>query len=513
MTWQAPGKLHPFQLAFRNQARSHRYTNFFGGLQAGKSVAGAATTYDRLYGPNPVTLPPHIRGRMHMEVWVLSKSYALADSALATLRAWTPPDIWLTESTCRRRGLKRYDSRTFWLERRTAEVGDPLEICLRVRTARDPESLRATPSLGLAWTDETAHWPELAWHNLQGRGIVAKTKILATTTPKGRNYIYRDGYLPATEPRPADGGSSEWRESKDGKLAVVQCRSIDNPLADAEYVQSLVRKFGSQYAAQELEAMFVEAAGLVYYMFRRFDEINAQGQRIPGHMRKRPSDDPSFYERVVCGYDPGQADPAAVVVLGREKASPKRWWVLEDFKRPGMTIEQMHKELGAIDERWKPAKWYYDKRRTTDGHIIRQWFGSRVQANRELYGEVERKMILPMVRYVGGLFENDRLAINDECEWTAEELEAYHYEDKEDRNRGENPADWQNHCMDALRYAICSEEHYMPLDTRPRYRRGASQEPQLPPEPLREMPKASTWVHALDKAMDEREAARLRRRG
>src|SRR6187549_2792849 len=145
-----------------------QYVAAFTGLQGGKSYVEADGGLVALYGDNPVMLPEESRGRTPMEVWIISKSYPLAESMFETFRLRTPEDIWATDKQVRSWGLTRGDRFTHWLVPRT-NCPDPCPIMLRVRTASEPNSLRATNRLKLALCDELAHWKEMSWLNLQAR--------------------------------------------------------------------------------------------------------------------------------------------------------------------------------------------------------------------------------------------------------------------------------------------------------------------------------------------------------
>ncbi len=57
------------------------------------------------------------------------------------------------------------------------------------------------------------------------------------------------------------------------------------------------------------------------------------------------------------------------------------------------------------------------------------------------------------------LFKANRLRIHRKCINLISELETYSYPDKrEGKNEDENPADENNHALDALRYAITSQQ-------------------------------------------------------
>lgn len=432
MTDPIVNQAHKFQIEYMKKAADPRVkiAAFFGGLQSGKSVAGADATRDRLYGDSPVKLPKQSQGQMP-EVWILSKIYDLAQTAFRTFQ-WRAGHAMFSDGECRQLGLKRGDKNSYWLK--PSPGGDNKPILLRVRTAKDPEAMRATPSLLLAWCDEMAHWPELTWQNLQGRGIVAGTKYLVTTTPKGKNWLYRDVYIP---------GTSKAETLRDQEIQVTECRSIDNPWASKKWIASLRKKMGPQYAEQELDGMFRDDTGLVYSFDRQI------------HVEPLPSMNPMDYPIRIMGADPGYGDPYACGVWLRDIR--KRWYLAEEFYKTHQTTTDIIPWAKSMFSKWKLQKAFVDKRRPTDVKDMRR-AGIPAAPNLELFYENDRRTILPMIRVVESLFREDRLRITPDCEWHMDEFENYCFPSRDDKNSGENPVDFRNHGMDEARYALCSME-------------------------------------------------------
>jgi hypothetical protein len=419
--------------------RNIQYVAAFCGIQAGKSFVEADGAYASAYGPDPIMLDEDVRGKAPMEMWIVSKSYPLAEAMLDTFRLRTPEGIWASERECRNWGVTKGDRYTHWLKPRE-NCPDRAPIKLRVRTASDPESLRATNKLGLVMADELAHWKPMAWTNLQGRAVVARTKYLIGSSPKGKNFTYRTIALPGGYQI----GVSGRHRILDPKIRIHTWTSADNPKADPDHLARLRRIMGPDYASQELDGMFTDAVGYVY----SFDRER--------HMRELPSDDPAYYQHRVVGVDPGYGDPYAAAVWLRDFDGC--WWMADELYLPSHAIvDDAFPKLREWGEKWKVSTYYVDKRRPSDWESLRRK-GLNALPNLEIYGENDRKTIMPMIRVVQALFRENNIFVAPQCEWFAEEAENYAYPDREDKNAGENPVDFRNHLMDASRYAICSVE-------------------------------------------------------
>lgn len=442
---------------------AYQYVAASCGLQSGKTYAECDGGRLALYGKNPIMLPEKIRGRIPMEVWLISRNYTQAEVLFDTFKSRTPPQIWASDRQIRDWGLKRGDRFTHWLVPR-ANSGDPCPIKLLVRTASDPESLRATNKLGLAICDELAHWKPMAWNNLQARGIVVKTKFLIATSPKAKNFFYRSiavpgGYTP---------GVKGIHPSKDAKISFHTWTSEDNPHADADHIRRLRALFGREYARQELDGMFTEQVG---YVYGEFDRLTM--------MTNPPSLDPEDYELIVGGIDPGWTDAFAAGVWGKHKDADgiTRWYQLWELHETQATADDLAPGFLEAQTRWKVIKWYCDKRRPSDINRLQKW-KVRVEPNIDIHAENDKRTIPVMLSVCQGLMQQGRIRIGKEHEWTAEEFENYHYPDPSEdnpKNTNDVPVDYMNHHMDQMRYAICSVEE-IPKGG-PRYRSGASQTP------------------------------------
>lgn len=471
-----------------------QYVAAFTGLQGGKSYGEADGGFTALYGPHPKMLPDESRGRTPMEVWIISKSYPLAESMFETFRMRTPEDIWATEKQIRRWGLTRGDRFTHWLVPRNG-TADPCPLMLRVRTASDPHSLRATNRLGLALCDELAHWKKDSWLNLQARALVNRTRFLIGTSPKGKNFVYRMLALPGGWVA----GQKGRMVSKDPKISVHAWTSADNPKADQEHIQRLMKLFGKEYAKQELLGMFTDAIGFVYGEFDR-----------DAMMVDLPSGDPNDYDVIVGGIDPGWTDPFAGCIWAHWTGDG-RWYQVWELHETQSTPVDLAPRFLEAQKRWNVPTWYCDKRKPTEIALLRR-YGVRVKPNIDIHAENDRRTIPPMLAVCQGLMQSDKIRIMKDHEFTAEEYESYHYQDPSEenpKNTQDIPVDYMNHHMDAKRYALCSVLE--PNHTPPRYRQGATQTPQEVrlPEKTTAMPSLGQSLAHADEKLDKLEDRKL----
>lgn len=462
----------PTQRAFCELAKQYRVVSIFGGLQGGKSLAGADAVFELLYGPDPITLPEQIRGKLSMDVWFVSKSHSLGQQMWSYF-LWRSAQRVYSLDECRIERLQRGDAKTYWLRPRGPGI-DPLPVRVTLKTAADPENLRAVGTLGIAWADEVVYWPELSWLNLQGRGIVTPTRYVVTTTARGKNWAYRQLFQPCVDSRAISVDSRHivaYRATADSGMATLTARSADNPWADPAYLETLRKRFGEAYAAQELDAQFVDNVGYVYDFDRSI------------HVAEPPSHDPKDYLATACGVDPGYGDPYAVGWWAKDRQGT--WWLLDEFYQTKRTTDELIPMFRQRQEKWDPDTIWVDKRRPSDIQALRR-AGLNAKPNLEVFGETDRRTIMPMVRICQEMLRKGRIKISPRCDWHIHELETYAFAQREERNAGENPIDWANHCPDEMRYCLVSEEFHGPGGQR--IRQGVDMMPRVRPSELGSVP-------------------------
>ena len=387
------------QAAFRAalDASETKISLLLGGIRSGKTFAGAFELVRRIYRNCPT------KGLS----WIISPTFPMS---LIVERAFEEAAAGLII-----RKLKGEKAYLLYPHKGSKE---PYRV--EIKTAESPDRLRGA-SCDIIWLDEAAMFSEEVWKICLGRVLDSKGIIYMTTTPRGKNWLYHEVYLESL---------------KDPRIKVIKARTLDNQYLDKEDVGRLKGKYSQAFAAQELEAEFVSFEGLVY------SEFNSDRHVIPPILVL-----PDTAE-VISGIDAGLKDPFVYLWTMKYEG---RWYIVDEYYCPDRTIEshsifikrcRFEKD---VRRRWADPS-AAQERTDLDAHGIRSY-----PAKNDVRGGINS---------VKRAFETDRIRITSNCVNTIRELGQYHYKDGVSRNAGEEPIDWSNHAMDALRYIIYSEEGF-----------------------------------------------------
>lgn len=154
----------------------------------------------------------------------------------------------------------------------------------KVFSADRKESVRGPTINGLFMVDEAAYLSSRAWEAALGALVaVAKPQVLITTTPAGKNWVW-----------------IEWCNKDNVQL---RCRSADSPYANHALIQRMRAKMSKEKAAQEFDAVFVDALLLAFP-----ERTELWVDKFPDHDPKEPRDN-------VLGVDLGKEQDYVVVTL------------------------------------------------------------------------------------------------------------------------------------------------------------------------------------------------------
>lgn len=253
---------HPKQHDFIHNSAHH--SAIVGGIGSGKSQGGAIRGVRAAYGViGDKSVPTPNIGMVTAPTWDM-----LRDASIRTFLAVAGDLV---------DDFKKAD--------RIAILKNGSEVIFR--TADDPDHLRG-PNITWWWGDEAAYYHADVWRVMIGRlRQHGHGYDWLTTTPKGRNYIYKTFVTD---------------HENDPDYYIKRVRSRDNGFLDEAFLASLEAEYQGEYAKQELEGEFVSFEGLIYPEFDRNRHVT--------------SDVPQYFVRVFAGVDWGYVHPGVINVYG-----------------------------------------------------------------------------------------------------------------------------------------------------------------------------------------------------
>jgi PBSX family phage terminase large subunit len=243
-------------------------------------------------------------------------------------------------------------------------------------------------------------------------------KVMFISTPKGFNHFYDLFNL----------------ENEDKDYKSFHFTSYDNPFLPVEELDKAKEELPENRFAQEYLADFKKTEGLVYKEFNRDKNVT--------------SETPTHITDTIIGIDFGYTNPAAIIPIRIDGDS--HYWIREEWYKSRCTTEQIAEQARL----YKATKCYPDPAEPDRIEILRK-FGLNVR-------EVSKDIVVG-VDHVRELFKQGRIHIHPDCKNLIMELETYRYPDKKpDQNEAEKPVKENDHLLDALRYALYTNQPEIP---------------------------------------------------
>lgn len=311
------------------------------------------------------------------------------------------------------------------------------------RSGDKPERLMG---LTLDWfhLDEASQVESRVWEVLINRTISTGGPGFFTTTPRGRNWVYRM--------------IKKWAENEE--CQVFYAKTSDNPLIDKKNIERAREQMDARYFRQQFEASF-EVDGL-----RVYDDF-----RSDRHVLSTPwnvIDDWPIY----IGIDFGWTHPTAIIWA---QLSPEgRWYIFDELVESHMRPEKLAEAINGdpVDIGGRSFRAKVDYKRVArvisgkEGHQSRQEAGGRsalinlssMGINRlsvNNYGLMDGvHAVRAKLLSAGGEIN---LKIDPGCRRVIDDFMGYNYPaDDSGKPIGEVPEkdDIHDHSMDAIRYMI-----------------------------------------------------------
>ena len=297
------------------------------------------------------------------------------------------------------------------------EIQLPTGGIIYIRSADNPLGLEGM-TLHWWWLDEGGMTSILTWTVLRSRVGMTGGQGLITTTPYNLKWLYTDFYL---------------KKDQDKNLSAYSWKSIDSPYFSKEFYEAEQSRLRPEEFARRYMGEFKKMTGLVYELP---DEqvINVKDIMVKAEAR-------------IIGVDWGYRNPAAISVL---YLYDKVWYVVDEWKRSERTTAEIIQVIKNKISSHRVTAVYPDPAEPDRIEECRRANIPVMETNKDVKGGVSN---------IQQLIREKRFYIFNTCQEHLNEISMYHYpEEAEDKESKDVPEKFNDHLMDAMRYAIHSFE-------------------------------------------------------
>lgn len=414
---------------------------FLGGIRSGKSYAGIMECLKQMY----------VYGKKPSLGWIISPTYpmSMVPERMFKNMCYTPTGSLIA--------YERKGERSFFMKPSPKLPNELYRV--EFKSADDPDRLRGA-SVAWALLDEASMMKPEVFQIMLGRILDSNGLLMLTTTPRGKNWLYSDVYL---------------RSLSDPRYISIVAKTEDNVYLSKDEVTDLYGRYASKsdnFAKQEMDAQFVSYEGVV------FDQFKPE-QHILGS-----TDLPDNVD-VICGVDFGYNDPFVCVFLAKYDGV---WFVVDEYYRTKGLVSD-HAAYLKNHPLWPQVRRIWcdpsglQMRREFQEHGIRMMPARRSLSPQNTAWPVDR------ARLINSLFSKKlrnplnkkelipALVLFDRITFGVKEIMAMTYERSVEidgksgvstvfsrdgrevaRNAGERLSQGNDHVVDALGYALFSEE-------------------------------------------------------
>jgi phage terminase large subunit len=269
------------------------------------------------------------------------------------------------------------------------------------------------------WLDEGGMCSILTWTVLRSRVSMTGGQGLITTTPYNMGWLYRDFFL-------------KWRAKEDPSLSFFTWASTDNPRFSKDFYEAERRRLRPEEFARRFEGKFEKMTGLVY-------DLTSNHIIDPLDIQKCAT------ARII-GVDWGFKNPSAVIVLYQYDNC---WYVVDEWKKSERTTAEIIQVIQTKMTEHKTTDVYPDPAEPDRLEECRRAGLPVMEAIKDIEGGIS---------FVQQLIREKRFFVINGCVETVNEASMYHYEPESDdeKESKEVPVKFNDHLMDAMRYAIYS---------------------------------------------------------
>jgi PBSX family phage terminase large subunit len=378
-------------------------TFYFGGVGSGKTVGGV------------------MRLARHIFEWNPGEQLAIITPTAPMMRNVILPEL-------RKWDLYRED----WHNKGENRLRYPNGTTVILESASNLQKVERLRGLSIAgaWLDEIGQHYEETYHVVGDRLRTGDYRNLwGTGTPKGKNWAYRECVEPllhnddVTERPVADGTLLQ-----DDYISAIYGVTTDaNRATPEDYKAARKRQHEGHSYKQEILGQFAEPEGLVYGWF---DD---------SHLTTDVPD----YERAIYGVDWGFNSPAAAVAC---LETDDGWHIADEIYVRETTAQDLADAVGGLVDEYGTGKVFCDPAEPANIETFQR---------RGINAEAAENDVLPGIQHVTS--ERHGLSIHERCRNLRNEISGYEWKDGEE----DKPVKANDHALDALRYALFSDETAM----------------------------------------------------
>ena len=328
-------------------------------------------------------------------------------------------------------------------------------------SGKDPEGWQGQELYGV-WLDEFPLCKELLYDEIQTRVSSRKGWILLTGTPRGPNWAKTRIY--------------DYAQTKEGgeELFFISWNTSDNPYYPRDQLEYQRQTMPPKYFVRTFEASWDVFEGQIYDEFK--EEIHVIDPSIlrfslPSRRRVLGNGENEVQlESVIAGVDWGYTHNGAILVIGIDALG--KYWVLDESVEREVLVsardasqDSWARRAAVLRAHWEIETFYCDPASPEYMSQFSKRGLNTVRAAKDVHEGIEcvARMLHP-----GPTGTYPKLLILKHCEATIEEMKFYHW--KEIGGEAVEAPDKSNdHCMDAMRYAIYNHNRGKVFRREPEY--------------------------------------------
>ena len=278
-------------------------------------------------------------------------------------------------------------------------------------SAENEERMQGLHPKGI-FGDEAGLFP-LGWWETALQRIAYKGGFIGLlTTPYSTNWLKTEVW-------------DRWIEG-DPNIHIENPRSIDNPFYPREHIERARERLPEWRFKMMFEGKFTKPEGLIYEFYETVKSFE-----IPKDWN------------IIIGMDTGYNNPTALIFIAE---SPQgEFYIFKEWKKSKVLPDDVVKAVGE----YKDRVIYADPENAEILAILRR---------KGLNIRKAKKDVLAGITHIQALFESRKLKIFEDCVKTIDELESYMWEQDKTGEFIDKPRKYNDHLLDALRYALYTYE-------------------------------------------------------